>query len=214
MHFDALDLTTVKDERVTLQRCRIDRLVVRASRVRTLELADCTIGSLEFYSDSSTATISASGSVQIDELSLRAPNGSVVNFVTNRLEVLTTLRQTAGVQGLDHRIAELQNVTASPLQGFAEEILLKLDARQRWTYVIEARSRTPGDGAERWMPVPTDSRWADLTDAFEASGLASVRSIEAQGPPKVRVSLTYPPAVIMEREALIDEITWFWGVVR
>lgn len=136
-------------------------------------------------------------------------DGPYKGIYNSTIQILETL-EANGVQGLTSEIEELKSRVESESSSFAHDILERLSVRRDSTYVVQADSKVPGEGASGWMPRRNDSLWADLTDALLNFGLAEKKTIDSSGPSKWRVTFRVQPALVNNESSDRDDIKKFW----
>ncbi|MFI2234482.1 NACHT domain-containing protein [Nocardia testacea] len=212
--FSELNLADIVVRDVRFANCRFGRLVVSANMTEDVVLENCHVDRFEVVGDASTElSIEFVGSVRVVEMMASTELGQPTKFVDGAVKVLQEL-SGRGARGLNEKLSQALDSQPSELESFAEDVLTKFSSRRENSYVIEARTRIPGNGASAWMRQPHNALWAELSNCLEASKLASVRPITASGPAKLVVSFLAPTWEVATRDSEIPEVRDFWQLVH
>ena len=212
IHFGTIDLSQLDRLNLTFANCSIDRLCLDSNIPGSVKLYKCAVIHLEGRENEvkSMSSLTLDAETTIQESSSLDPQGRAVSFDVGNTRVLESLFEN-GAQGIEDRIAEIRKSKQSALEIFAIDVLNGMSARGENAYIVEARSRMPGNSAGRGMLHPHDANWASLTDALVKSDVATLKVVNASGPPKYTVKFNFTSTALCQRESELAEIRSFWA---
>lgn len=209
LDIDRLNLTRVTGVK-KLRSCTIGQLVLGGESSISIRLEDCHVHSLEVYDiDASKVTFELSGISDIAELVVfRA--GVADNFVSGHSRVLIALQKMGCLE--PSQLATYSADAWTDLQAFAQDSLGPLRGQHGGFYVVQGKTRIPGDGGTRWCRRPNDQKWARLTSALLESGLATEKRINASGPAKLAISIRCDVDALLDEDRY-GEFSHFWDLL-
>lgn len=209
LELDRLDLTKVSGGQ-SLRGCVIRQLVVGGALPISLTLENCKVDSLELHDvEAAKVSLSLGGASEIAEL-LAFRSGVAENLVSGHSRVLRALRDMGYIAAHHGEMGPADSWTE--LQVFAQESLGPLRGQNGGSYVVPARTRVPGNEGSRWCRRPTDPRWAQLTNALLAAGLATEKRINASGPAKLSIIIRADISTLLDRDS-DGEFEHFWSLL-
>lgn len=212
INFKSIDLRPLSRLNLTFANCHFDRFCFDSSTSGALTLRDCSITHLEVHGDSAEpfSKLTFEGEITIQEASTCQADGKVSEFETGVIRVIELLG-ALGANGVADKLQAIHESKRSPLESFAVEVLRGMSARGENSYIVEARSRIPGNTAGRGMLRPSEPLWAELTDALGRAKVATIKPITASGAPKLVVAFNFTASTICERESGEPKVREFWG---
>ncbi|WP_175279454.1 NACHT domain-containing protein [Prescottella equi] len=215
----SLDLSGAQLGDIQLIGCSIDSLVLDPTTSGNILLKDVQIGRVILVGDegahkTGTGTVELGSQCRIDEVHLVSTLGSQLSDIAlSGSDVLSFLARY-GWKNAAELLAKFDRQEIGEFEKFVDDVLRKMTVRKQRVFLIEDRSRIPGDTAPFGTHDPTNSKWSMLVDCLTGTGAASRKRINASGTAKSQITFQVKPENLSDKKSHDEVVTHFWETVR
>ncbi|WP_270260604.1 NACHT domain-containing protein [Kocuria marina] len=216
LQLDNVDLHGQSISNFSIIECRIRKLIISSKQCQNLVLSDSRIEILELRTSDASLPLDIEikgefGIAEIQQIDDRSM--ALVKHVYGRNNVLEFLNGL-GVRGLEIEMQNLAKSISSPFRDFVVDVIERFSTRFERAFVIETKSRVPGDGAIKWLTRPNDPLWGRFVSALIQSDCGAEKRINASGPAKSLVTILINPKEILLMDQSEDlRIHEFWRLI-